>query len=270
MKMESHPEFSLETLIDRRGYLKKIAAAIAVYQLSNVTVVAEALATTLKPDFENWIRAVEIACLEVRDGKIKPTLWQTKMDRFHNRVPLEDVLRFTDLEKVLKVERAPMKEKVASIHEVPWPKLGAESPAEIPFGHKLFIYRKGSVTPPHAHNHLVSAHMILKGKFRVRTFDRVQDTAKGMVIKATRDETMGVGSVITMSDYKDNVHWFEALEENSVTFDIPVPDIEPAKQYRHPAAAYNQIFIDPTVPVRADGKLEAPIIPFAEALRRFA
>lgn len=259
-----------DSLIDRRECMKRLATSLALFQFYKLAIVRDAIAGTLKPDFENWIRAIEIDALQVRSGKMKLNIWQGKMDRLHNRVPLEDVLRFTDLEKVLKIPRAGMKEKIASVHDVPWPKLGQDSPAEIPFGHKLYIYRKGDVTPPHAHNHLVSAHLIIKGKIRVRTYNRIEDTNKGIVIKPTQDEILGVGSVVTMSDMRDNVHWFVSEQDQSVSFDIAVPDIEPEKKYKHKAQAFNQIFLDPTVAPRVDGKIEAPIIPFAEALRRFA
>jgi len=49
-----------------------------------------------------------------------------------------------------------------------------------------------------------------------------------------------------------------------------VGDIFPAKAYRQPAEVYTQIYLDPRVPPRPDGRIEAPIIKFRESVRRFA
>ena len=140
-------------------------------------------------------------------------------------------------------------------------------PKNVDFGHKLFIYRKGSVTPPHAHNNLVSAHLVVKGEIRVRTFDRVEDLDKALLLRPTKDQIEKVGSTISMSDYKDNVHWFEGMSDVSVSFDVPVPKIELNKKYLHEAEGYNQIFLDVSVAPRKDGLIEAPIIKFAESVK---
>jgi hypothetical protein len=66
------------------------------------------------------------------------------------------------------------------------------------------------------------------------------------------------------------VHWFEGVSERSVSFDVPVGDIAPGIAYRHAAEAYNQIYLDPTVAPRGDGRIEAPVIKFSEAVEKFA
>jgi hypothetical protein len=72
-----------------------------------------------------------------------------------------------------------------------------------------------------------------------------------------------------MADARDNAHWFEGVSaEPAISFDIPI-GVTPDKTYRHQAEGYNQIFVDPTVAPRADGKIEAPIIAFQESRRRF-
>ena len=152
---------------------------------------------------------------------------------------------------------------------MPWPEVEG-FPGALRFGHKLFVYRKGSVTPPHAHNHLVSAHLIVRGQVRTRTYDRVQDLETSILLKPTRDEIPRPGTLVTMSDARDNVHWFEGVSEQSISFDIPVVDVTPDKHYRHPAEAYSQIYLDPTVAPRANGTIEAPIIKFRESVRKFA
>jgi hypothetical protein len=104
---------------------------------------------------------------------------------------------------------------------------------------------------------------------RTRTFDRVEDLETAILLEPTRDEISRPGALVSMSDARDNAHWFEGMSEQpSISFDIPI-GVTPKKVYRHPAEGYNQIFLDPTVAPRADGRIEAPIIKFEQSKLRF-
>ena len=118
--------------------------------------------------------------------------------------------------------------------DVPWPRVEG-FPADLRFGHKLFVYRQGAVTPPHVHNHLVSAHWVLRGAIWVRTFDRVRDLEASILLRPTRDEVARPGALVTMSDDLDNGHWFEGVS--------PSP--------------------------QADGTIDAPILTFQDSVRKF-
>ena len=252
--------------VDRRAFLLQSARLAAWYGVFELAHGTSAWAQEMNSVAGRWAKELGEICAAVRAGRLEPLEWQKAIERLHDRVPLEEIVKFVDLDAVL-TRLQPPKEKLGAVQDVPWPEKQAMAAG---FGHKLFVYRRGACTPPHAHNHLVSAHLVLKGNIRTRTFDRLADLEQSILLHPTGDRVVKPGQTVSMSDERDNVHWFVGMSEVSVSFDVPVGDISPAKQYRHPAEAMNQIFLDPTVPARSDGRIEAPIIPFKESVKRFA
>lgn len=248
---------------DRRTFLLGSARLAAWYGLFELGRRTSAWAQGSEPITRRWQRELEEICAAVRAGKLKPAAWQAAIERLHASMPLEEIVRFVDVEAVVARIKHP-EAKLGAVENLRWPADTLPS-----FGRKLFVYRQGACTPPHAHNHLVSAHLVLKGQIRTRTFNRVEDLERSILIEPTGDRTAGPGTTVSMSDDRDNVHWFEGVAGVSVSLDVPVDQVSPDKAYRLPAEAYNQIYLDPTVPARADGRIEAPVIKFQESVRRF-
>jgi hypothetical protein len=253
--------------MQRRDFLKLTAESILLFSFYHFLSMTKAWAKTIDPIMSQWLKGIGELAQSVQKGKIQPQLWQKKIEELHRQIPLQDIIRFVDLDQALRQVQYP-KEKLGGIVNVPWPQIDGLAPAA-EFGHKLFIYRKAASTPPHAHNHLVSAHLILQGEMRVRTFDRIEDLEKSILIRPTRDQIEKKGSTVTMSDAKDNVHWFEGVSDISISFDVPVPHIDENKKYQQKAEAMNQIFLDASLRPRADGLIEAPVIKFADSIKRF-
>jgi hypothetical protein len=227
--------------------------------------IAHARAWAADPVLQRWMRRLDEIGRSVRSGAMSPLAWQEAMQELYADLPPEELVAFIDMDRLLSGLRYPA-ERLGAVTNVPWER--AEGSARlVP---KLFVYRKGSSTPPHVHNHLVSAHWILRGEIRTRTFDRVEDLERSILLRPTRDEILRPGALVTMSDARDNAHWFEGKSELSISFDVPIGDITPDKTYQHPAEGQNQIFVDPTAPPRADGTIEAPILKFEDSVRKFA
>jgi len=253
--------------IQRRELLSSAAVAIALLPALAWITRANAWATPLDPALRRWILRVGEIGYSVQSGTLTPLHWQEAMQEAYAVLSPQELVRFIDLDRLLQgLEYPPV--KFGAVKNVPWPEVDG-FPSELRFGHKLFVYRKGSSTPPHCHNNLVSAHWILRGEVRTRTFDRVEDLEKAILLAPTRDEVSRPGALVSMSDARDNAHWFEGVsEEPSVSFDIPI-GVTPEKTYRHAAEYYNQIYLDPTVAARSDGKIEAPVILFEDSQKRF-
>jgi hypothetical protein len=77
-------------------------------------------------------------------------------------------------------------------------------------------FRKGRSIPPHGHNHLVSSFLVLKGERRGRHFDRLRDDGEHVWIALTIDRPFRQGDFSTVSQERDNVHWFTAERDESI------------------------------------------------------
>lgn len=130
-------------------------------------------------------------------------------------------------------------------------------------GHKIFAYRKGACTPPHAHNNVASVHLVLRGKIHLRTYDRVRDVPGAIEITPTFDGVVEPGAFATMTDAEHNVHWFVGEIDGSCSLDVVMSDVAPDRTYATPAQSYGQIFVDPTAGKRA------PILAFERAAAKF-
>ncbi len=132
-------------------------------------------------------------------------------------------------------------------------------------GSLYFSFSSGKVITPHAHKHMASAHMVLDGKVRIRTFDRVADEEGAIRIRATRDEIAQAGDAAAMTTAADNVHWFVPRTTKAMTLDIIVDGLDPGSE---------NYVIQPVDPVagrkHADGTISAPILTFAESTKRYS
>lgn len=249
----------------RRKFLLHSCELAACYGVLQLGFLHRAWAATVPREMEHWSRELMRLASEVRAGRLAPQAWQHAIEQLHSTMTISELIKALDVDQILRTINYP-KEKLGAIQDI---RLPALEPKEMEgFGRKLFVYRKGSCTPPHAHNHLVSAHLILRGKIRTRKFNRLEDVEQAIEIEPTVDDVFGPGHTDSMSDDENNVHWFEGVSDIAVTFDVPVWGISPGKKYGYPANG--QIFIDPTVPARADGRIVAPIISFPAAVRKFA
>jgi hypothetical protein len=137
-------------------------------------------------------------------------------------------------------------------------------PRRLAYGAALFDFEPHNVITPHGHKHMVSAHLVVQGQFRVRNYDRLRDEGDAMVIRPTRDYVASLGQVSTMSSARDNIHWFVPHGGRATTFDVIISGLDPGEE------DYEIRTIDPLRGRElGDGSILAPIIGFAESAARY-
>src|SRR4029079_4159626 len=107
---------------------------------------------------------------------------------------------------------------------------------------------------------MATAFLILKGDFRGRHYDRVEQDKTHMVIRPTIDRKFTGGECSTVSDFKDNVHWFQAQSETAFIFNIHVDGIDP-----NPPEKTGRVYIDPNGEKLSGGLIRAKRIEHDEA-----
>jgi hypothetical protein len=204
-----------------------------------------------------FARALD-ASRALAEGRISPTSWQDVMESVFRGASAEEIARSIGVDAL--VSRAP--EAIRGAAVVPFLASLPEGPRPTGFVTKLFVLRAGRANPPHAHDNMVSMHFVLRGRFRVRHYDRVRDEPGGIVLRPTIDRVLGPGEATSISDQRDNVHWHVAETDGNLL------DVLCAGLLEHPT---DTRLVDP---VRADvldgGLLRAPLVPtVGEALERF-
>ena len=129
----------------------------------------------------------------------------------------------------------------------------------------LFQFDRTSVITPHGHRGMQSAHLVVRGSLRARTFDRVDEVPGALLLRPAGDRRLGTGEVSSIGPARENVHWFVPLTESAATFDVVVTGLEPG------GPDFQVQAVDPLDGTElSDGTLRAPLLGFEESARRYA
>ena len=215
---------------------------------------------------QQWTRQLHAMCLAVKAGTLSPNAWQDQIEALHRSIAMDELMRFIDFKALIRGLTYP--DDRGAIRPIRLPQVPG-IPARPSFAGKIFAYKKGAGTPPHGHHGMVSAHLVLRGALRVRTYERVAEATDHLVVTPAKDLIAKPGQTISMSDERDNVHWFEAVSQHAYTLDIPISGLYRNKSYVAPANRYGMIYVDPRGPANGRGKIRAPIIGFEQAMAEF-
>jgi hypothetical protein len=225
--------------------------------LSFLAFARESLAGTAARPADALVRAAIAAGERLARREIDLAQWQTELDRILGSVDVAALAETVDADKLLR--GVPRERLGATVVAVPASRIPQPKGAAV----KLFAFDKGRANPPHAHDNMVSTHLVLRGRFRVRHFDRVRDEADHVVIRPTIDRELGPGEHTSISDARDNVHWHHALTEG-LLLDIVRAKVAPG------GPETTTHLLDPGAGHGADGTLRARRISTVdEALRTY-
>jgi hypothetical protein len=220
------------------------------------------LADEIRPNVIRWLADVNQLGADVQGHKIDQTLWQQKIEELMAQVNMNDFLGLVDFDRLAAgVTFADRGERSLKVN---FPKVEG-LPTELTFGKQIFALKKGRSVVPHGHNNMATAFLILKGELHGRHYHRLRDEGSPrklthMIIKPTIDRQFGVGECSTISDIKDNVHWFQAQSESAFIFNLHVYGVSPDSKL--PTA---RVYIDPNGEAIAGGLTRARVITYKEA-----
>lgn len=252
------PDDRSPLLLTRRENLLSVLPGFLLYALLGE---ARAAVPDRRDRVSGWLRDQDEIARSLAAGEIGGAAWGTEVERLAARVDVAELMAAVKLARLRPAGdpsgNDPRKRLVQFLDE-------AGAPRRLSYCAALFDLEPHNVVTPHGHKHMVSAHMVVAGAFRVRNFDRVRDEEGAMVIRPTRDYVATVGKVSTMSSERDNVHWFVPQGGPAATFDLVVSGLDEDQP------EYDIKAVDPVRGRRlADGSILAPIIGFDEASRRY-
>src|SRR5204863_6489889 len=141
--------------------------------------------------------------------KLEDTEFQTKLEELYKSVDLPALLQFVELDRI--AERAKLPDNGAFSAGFDLNKV--EGLKNLTFGKQIFCLKKGRAVVPHGHENMCTGFIVLRGTFRGRHYDRLETQKDHYIIKPTIDRTFDRGEASTISDHKDNVHWFHCTSD---------------------------------------------------------
>jgi hypothetical protein len=206
----------------RRSFTQSLLGGIGTFSLAQSLLKADLLAAPLKRAISPWVTELEAMCKGLKDGKVKQTEWQQKAEELFQRVELRDLLKATNFDRIArKIKFLEEREAIWEISRIDGSKISLTCLT------MFEALKRGRAIVPHGHRNMASFHMVLSGQLHTRCYDRVESDAQTITIKPTIDEVFTAGKLATMSDEKDNVHWFKAVSETVYAFNVGVYSINP-------------------------------------------
>lgn len=247
--------------LTRRQWTHDSLGALLTFSLLDTLFRADAFGNEIKPTTAQWLTDVNQLANDLRQAQLEQTVWQTKVEELFRKVDLADLLRLIDFDTLTK--------------NIKYLDQGALSlgfrfaeapgvPQKLAFGRQIFALKEGRSVVPHGHRNMATAFLILQGQLRGRHYDRLADESQHYIIRPSIDRSFGPGECSTVSDYKDNVHWFQAASPTAFIFNIHVLDVNPNE-----SAPTGRLYLDPEGEKLADGTIRAPRISYQESNRRF-
>lgn len=250
------------TDFSRRDFTAGTLGSLLTYSLLETLFGHDAWGSEIQPIAAKWLADANALSQDLKGQKLTQTQWQTKIEELYDKVQLAEMLKFMDFEKLAASVK--FKQQGELSLQAKFPKVEG-LPTSFVFGHQVFALGKGRSVVPHGHNNMATAFLILQGNFRGRHFDRLEDDGEtAMIIKPTIDRAFKPGEHSSISDYKDNIHWFEATTEAAFIFNIHVMNVNPGS-----AKKTGRVYVDPNGEQLSGGRIRARVLGAGEAFKLY-
>lgn len=192
-------------------------SAIVSHSLLQFFTSQDVLAKKVDPLFIHWSKQLNDWCLDLKKEQISQAVWQQHAEALFREIPMKELLQFIDFDKLIKNFTYP--DLGVGTKYVRFPKLEG-IPQDTVFIKKIFGLKKDRAIIPHGHSNMASAHVVLKGDFSLKHYDKVAEDKQHLFIRPTIDHHITQGDCSSISDEEDNVHWFIAKSDYAFTLDI--------------------------------------------------
>lgn len=247
--------------LSRRTFTREALSSLTALALIEGLAARRLFGDDVKPVVDNWLKELHDISRDLKDQKLKDLEFQRSLESLYRRADLAALLRTLDFDRIAAGVKYPA--KGAASLPVDFSRVSG-LPTSLVFGRQIFAMNPGRSVIPHGHDNMATGFLVLKGTFRGRHWDRVEEHADHYLIRPTIDRTFTPGEFSTISDHKDNVHWFMAEGEPGFLFNIHVMGYN----LENPKRA-GRVYVDPIGEPVAGGLIKAPRITFGRANERF-
>ncbi|MFT3840582.1 MAG: hypothetical protein QM723_26575 [Myxococcaceae bacterium] len=221
----------------------------------NALLPGDVLAGAVRSKARDWLIKVRERAADLRASTLSAVAWQEEMERLAGDVSPEDVCAAIDLDALAKKLSLP-EDRASTIDPVVPGFEGA-----MPYQLRMFGLRQGTAIVPHGHRKMASMHLVLRGEFRVRHYQRLGDDDAHITLVPAFDRVETPGGRSSISDQRDNVHWLIATRGPAYTLDVIVRNLEGS-------TALEYLDID-GAHAGPNGSLIAPRITSEQAFRKY-
>jgi hypothetical protein len=249
------------TVQTRREFHTKLLGSAIAFGLVELLWTRDLFAEPIKPTIDKWFLELTQMTKDLRDRKLTDLEFQTKMEELYKQVDLKSLCGLIKLDDVEKKTRLP--ENGAANEGFDLSKVEG-LPANLGFGKQIFGCKKGRSIVPHGHANMCTGFIVLKGTWHGRHYDRLETLSDHYIIKPTIDRDFAPGELSTISDHKDNVHWFRSDSDVAFIFNVHIVGYDPKIK-----ESSGRLYLDPEGEKLAGGLIRAPKLSSADCHRKY-
>ncbi|HYH67928.1 MAG TPA: hypothetical protein VD866_24740 [Urbifossiella sp.] len=244
----------------RREFGSQFLGALVAYGLIETCWRRDLFAQEVRPTVDAWFKELGAMTADLRGRKFTDLQFQEQMEALYRRVDLPALCRLIKLDEI-EQRKLPDNGALSAGFN-----LGGTGglPAAPGFGKQIFGCGRGRSIVPHGHANMCTGFIILKGRWVGKHYDRVETAADHYLIRPTIDKEFDPGEVSTISDHKDNVHWFRATTDGAYIFNVHIDGYDPRL-----GAGSGRLYLDPAGERVAGGLVKAAKMSSADCHRKY-
>ena len=244
----------------RREFNARLLGSLMTFGLIETLWSRDLFADPVKPTIDKWIKELVEITADLKGRKLTDLEFQTKMEELYRRVDLKSLCTLVKLDELEAKTKLP--DNGAASLGIDLGKVEG-LPKDVGFGRQIFGCKKGRSVVPHGHANMCTGFIILKGTWHGRHFDKLETEKAHYVIKPTIDRQFEPGELSTISDHKDNIHWFQSESDASFIFNVHVTDYDKA------LTSSGRLYLDPDGEKIAGGLIKAPKMTSGECHKKY-
>ena len=233
----------------RREFTSSLLGSVMTFGLVELLWSRDLFADAVKPTVEAWLKELVVMTQDLRGRRLTDVEFQAKLEDLYRRVDLKALVGLVKLDEIEKRSKLPANGALS--RSIDLAKVEG-LPENLGFGKQVFGCKKGRSIVPHGHANMCTGFIVLKGKWHGRHYDRVETHKDHYVIKPTIDREFGPGELSTISDHKDNIHWFKAASDVGYIFNVHVIGYDPRIE-----GSSGRLYLDPDGEKLSGGRIKA-------------
>lgn len=250
-------EFLSESNLSRREFGSFGVKTLLTYSLLESVLRNDALSADAPSVASRWVAEVHELAADVKEQRVTQLVWQKKVEELFGRIELKELLQFVKFDELTKELK--FADNGARSLRPKFPQVEGLT-EKLVFGRQIFALKKGRSVTPHGHNNMATAFLVVGGELHGRHYDRLEDEKEHLLIRPTIDRQFGPGEISSVSDFKDNIHWFKASSETAFIFNIHVLNVRAGSKL-----PTGRVYVDPDGEKLSDGRIRARRIDYKES-----
>jgi len=239
---------------------REFTGSVLAYGLIQMLWARDLFAADVKPVVGEWFKELNDLGRDLKGQKLKDLEFQAKLEELYKKVDLTELVSFIDLDRIAEKTKLPDN----GAHSAGFDLTKVEGLKSPTFGKQIFCLRKGRAVVPHGHENMCTGFIVLRGTFRGRHYDRLETHKDHYIIKPTIDHEFKAGGASTISDHKDNVHWFACTSDTGYIFNAHVIGYDP--KITEPSG---RLYLDPEGDKLSGGLIKAAKMTSAECHKKY-